>query len=63
MAIIIDTYRCSGCVTCVEMCPEVFQMDPAGEKAELIDPNPVITDEVYQAAAFCPEKCIEITED
>jgi ferredoxin len=60
--ILIDTYLCSGCETCAEMCPDVFRMDPVTEKAELIDPAPVITDEVYQAAAFCPEKCIEITE-
>ena len=60
--IIIDTYLCSGCETCAEMCPDVFRMDPVTEKAELVDTAPVLTDEVYQAAAFCPEKCIEILE-
>jgi ferredoxin len=44
------------------MCPEVFRMDPVTEKAELLDTTPKITDETYQAAAFCPEKCIEIIE-
>jgi len=60
--IIIDTYLCSGCATCAEMCPEVFRMDPVSEKAELVRVNPTVTDEVYQTAAFCPEKCIEIKE-
>ena len=60
--IIIDTYLCSGCATCAEMCPDVFLMDPVSEKAELVTVTPKITDEVYQAAAFCPEKCIEIKE-
>ncbi len=60
--IIIDTYLCSGCATCVEMCPQVFRMDPVSEKAELVAVNPAVTDDVYQAAAFCPEKCIEIKE-
>ena len=60
--IIIDTYLCSGCETCVEMCPDVFRMDEVTEKAELVAVSPVITDEVFQAAAFCPEKCIEIIE-
>jgi len=60
--IIIDTYLCSGCATCVEMCPEVFRMDQVSEKAELVRVNPTVTDKVYQAAAFCPEKCIEIKE-
>ncbi|MCI5124216.1 MAG: ferredoxin [Candidatus Electrothrix sp. AR5] len=58
----IDTYQCSGCETCVEMCPDVFRMDEATEKAALVDTSPPITDAVRQAAAFCPEKCIEILE-
>ncbi|CAK8720957.1 Ferredoxin [Candidatus Electronema halotolerans] len=58
--IIIDSYRCSGCGTCVEMCPEVFRLDSITEKAELIAAALPVTDAVYQAAAFCPEKCIQI---
>lgn len=60
MQIIIDTYRCNGCGTCIEMCPDVFRYDEVNGKATLVDPDPVITKEVYQAAAYCPEKCIEI---
>ena len=60
--IIIDTYLCSGCETCVEMCPEVFKMNAVTEKADLVSVDPEITDEVFRAAAFCPEKCIEIIE-
>ncbi len=60
--IIIDTYLCSGCATCVEMCPEVFRLDETTEKAELVDIEPTITDAIYQAAAFCPEKCIQIED-
>ncbi|MCI5145274.1 MAG: ferredoxin [Candidatus Electrothrix sp. AR3] len=58
----VDTYACSGCGTCVEICPEIFQMDSMGEKAELVMLAPAITAEVHRAAAFCPEKCIEIIE-
>ncbi|MFP7754417.1 ferredoxin [Thermodesulfobacteriota bacterium B35] len=58
--IIIDTYLCSGCATCVEMCPEVFRLDEVTEKAELLVLDPEISDELLQAAAFCPEKCIEV---
>ncbi|WP_446010861.1 ferredoxin [Candidatus Electrothrix sp.] len=60
--IIIDTYQCSGCETCVEMCPDIFRIDEATEKAALVTTALEITDAVYQAAAFCPEKCIEILE-
>ena len=58
----IDTYLCSGCATCVEMCPQVFRMDPVSEKAELVSISPTVTDEIYKIVAFCPEKCIEIKE-
>ncbi|MCI5138507.1 MAG: ferredoxin [Candidatus Electrothrix sp. AR1] len=60
--IIIDTYQCSGCETCAEMCPDVFRMDEVTEKAALVNVSPHVTDAVRQAAAFCPEKCIEILE-
>jgi ferredoxin len=60
--IIIDTYLCSGCATCVEMCPDVFRMDEVTEKAELVEVDPEITDDIHQAAAFCPEKCIRVIE-
>ncbi len=60
--IIIDSYLCSGCETCAQMCPDVFRVDPVTEKAELLDIAPVLTDEIYLTAAFCPEKCIEIIE-
>ncbi len=59
--ILIDTYLCSGCATCVELCPDVFRLDEATDKAVLISLNPEIDDDVRQAAAYCPEKCIEIT--
>ena len=60
--IIIDSYQCSGCETCAEMCPDIFRIDEVTEKAALINPSPQITEAVRQAAAFCPEKCIEISE-
>ena len=62
-AILIDSYRCSGCATCTTMCPDVFVLDPLTEKAELISPDQEVTESVRQAAVFCPEKCIFLVED
>lgn len=56
----IDSFRCSGCGTCWEMCPDVFVLDPLTGKAQLIDPNQRVTEPIRLAAAFCPEKCILI---
>ncbi|BCO10261.1 hypothetical protein GF1_26370 [Desulfolithobacter dissulfuricans] len=58
--ILIDTYFCSNCMTCVELCPEVFYFNEDTEKIELTSINPEITEDVRQAVAYCPEKCIEI---
>ena len=54
----IDTYLCSGCATCVVLCPEAFRLSPITGKAELIDPDQPVTDAVREAAAYCPEHCI-----
>ena len=59
----IDSYLCSGCATCVAMCPEVFRLHPTTDKAELIDPDQEVTEPVREAAAFCPEHCILLPEE
>ncbi|MGI6657203.1 MAG: ferredoxin [Desulfobulbus sp.] len=58
--IAIDTFHCNGCATCHELCPEVFVLNPDSGKAELVSPDPPVTEAVLQAAAYCPTKCIEI---
>lgn len=57
-SISIDTYECNGCGSCVALCPDVFQMDAAGEKAEVIAPDTPITAAIEEAAAYCPAGCI-----
>ena len=58
--IIIDTYLCSGCATCVELVPAVFCLDPVTDKAALVSTEVDLTDAVREAAAYCPEKRIEL---
>ena len=58
----IDSYLCSGCATCVVLCPEVFRLSPITGKAELINPDQPVTDAVREAAAYCPEHCILLPE-
>jgi ferredoxin len=57
MAIVIDEEACMGCESCVELCPDVFEMT-AEEKA--IVKNPESDDEcVDEAIDSCPAECIE----
>ena len=60
-SISIDSYECNGCRSCVEICPDIFRMDEGGEKAEVIDPNALITPQIEEATAYCPAKCISLT--
>jgi ferredoxin len=57
MAIVIDVDECLGCETCVELCPEVFKMDDAGEKAVVIDPDSTL-ECVEEAIDSCPVEAI-----
>jgi ferredoxin len=61
-SIAIDTYECNGCGSCVEICPDAFKMDEAGEKAEVINPHAELTPRLEEAAAYCPAKCISFAK-
>jgi len=57
MAIVIDDDACMGCESCVEICPDVFEMNDDGDKATVI--NPDATDDcVDEAIEACPAECI-----
>ena len=59
----IDTYLCSGCATCVVLCPEAFRLSPITGKAELVDPDQAVTERVREAAVYCPERCILLPDE
>ena len=57
MAVVIDADECIGCESCVEICPDVFEMDDDGEKAIVIAEDS--TDEcVEEAIETCPTEAI-----
>ena len=56
MAIEINE-ECIGCETCVELCPEVFQMDDETEKAIVIAPDSN-AECVEEAIDSCPVEAI-----
>ncbi|WP_319467026.1 ferredoxin [uncultured Pseudodesulfovibrio sp.] len=57
MAIVIDPDECIGCESCVEICPDVFEMDDDGEKAVVIAPDST-ADCVDEAIETCPNEAI-----
>lgn len=57
MGIVIDEEACVGCETCVELCPNVFEMNDDGEKAMVTDPDSQ-DDCVDEAIDTCPGEAI-----
>ena len=50
---------CIGCGMCVEVCPEVFEINGDGLSQAVGDPD-ICTDKVFQSAEICPVNAIEV---
>jgi ferredoxin len=57
MPIVIDEDECIGCEACVEICPEVFEMDEDSEKAVVKEPESTL-ETVQEAIDSCPNEAI-----
>jgi len=56
--LVIDADECTGCETCVELCPEVFEFDEETETARVILPEGGTEDCIEEAIDSCPVECI-----
>ncbi|MCF8109578.1 MAG: ferredoxin [Desulfohalobiaceae bacterium] len=56
--VVIDEEECTGCETCVELCPEVFGLDEESEVAYVIDADAASEEEIQEAIDSCPVECI-----
>jgi ferredoxin len=61
-SVYIDEPECIACGSCVEICPEVFQMREDDEKAEVIKPEGGPEDQIQEAIDTCPVSCIHWEE-
>jgi len=63
MKVKVDHELCSGDGICVEICPDVFEMNDDDQAVVIADPVPDdAEDAVREAAESCPEGCIYIEE-
>ncbi len=61
--VVIDADECVACGTCVEICPEVFEMEDGADTATVIKENGGPEDLVQEAIDTCPVQCICWEED
>jgi ferredoxin len=63
MKVKVDKELCTGDSICVDLCPEVFEMNDDDQAEVLVDVVPEeYEDAVREAAESCPEGCIYIEE-
>jgi ferredoxin len=59
----IDEDECIGCGSCEEICAEVFKLNEATEKAEVILPEGGPEELIEEAMETCPVECIHWEEE
>ncbi len=63
MKAIVDVETCTGCGLCVDVCPEVFELNEESIAKVIADPvPPEAEDTCRDAAESCPVDAISIEE-
>lgn len=61
--VVIDADECVACGTCVEICPEVFEMEDEADAATVIKESGGPEDLIQEAIDSCPVQCISWEEE
>ena len=60
----VDRTKCCGYAMCVEVAPEVYQLDDSGYACVVPDiVPPDMADAARRGARACPQAAIRVTED
>ncbi len=62
MKVKVDRDSCAGCELCIDVCPEVFEMDDDLARAKVEEVPAEYEDAVKEAAEDCPVEAIIIEE-
>jgi ferredoxin len=56
----LDVGECSGCESCVEVCPQVFRRNLQTGMMEVMEIEDYPEEEVREAIKLCPADCIRV---
>jgi ferredoxin len=62
MKVTVDEETCIGCESCVEMCPEVFEMSDDKAIVKVDEVPEGVEESCREAAENCPVEAIQIEE-
>ncbi|HKS47000.1 MAG TPA: ferredoxin [Amycolatopsis sp.] len=62
MKVTVDWDACASTGSCVQICPDVFTLDPDGRLQVLAEPDESLRPEVAEAADMCPNAAITLDE-
>jgi ferredoxin len=60
---VIDLGNCTGCESCLEICPRVFQRNNETDLIEVKDLSEYPEEDLAEAISLCPADCITIEEN
>lgn len=62
MKAVVNKNTCIGCGICVEICPEIFELDPQGlSESMLTEVSSYYISDAKEAANSCPTNAISIS--
>jgi len=56
----LDVGQCSGCESCMAVCPQVFRRNPHTGLIEVVETEDYSEEEVREAIKLCPADCITL---
>lgn len=62
MKVKVDKETCVGCGTCIDICPEIFEMDNDVALTKMDDVSEGLQESCREAAESCPVEAIIIDE-
>lgn len=64
MKVVVDLDLCQGHGQCIEVAPEIFEMDDDGYALVMIErPGEALQPKLYTAVQRCPAEAIKIEQD